>query len=76
MSQSSWKDQIKKKWGPHAHCPVCRKAMPADKTFCSQACKDNYLAREKKKKKKNRVQMIIMFSMLGVLIIFTLFMGI
>ena len=75
MSQSSWKDQIKKKWGPHNHCPICGKAMPTDRKFCSQACKDNYLSREKKGKKKNRIQMVIMFSMVGVLIIFTLFMG-
>jgi len=75
MSQSSWKEQIKKKWGPHSHCLVCRKAMPADKQFCSQTCRDNYLAKEKKGKKKNRIQMVVMFSMLGVLIIFTLFMG-
>jgi hypothetical protein len=33
MSQASWKDQIKKKWGPHSHCPICGKAMPTDKQF-------------------------------------------
>jgi len=49
--------------------------MPADKQFCNQTCRDNYLAKEKKGKKKNRIQMVVMFSMLGVLIIFTLFMG-
>jgi predicted nucleic acid-binding Zn ribbon protein len=74
MSQTSWKDQIKKKWGPHMHCPVCRKAMPIDKQFCSQPCRDNYFGQQKKGKRKNRIQMIVMFSMLGVLIIFTLFM--
>ena len=52
MSQSSWKDQIKKKWGPHSHCPVCGKAMPTDKKVCSQNCRDNMIERERKQKKK------------------------
>ncbi|MFW9936542.1 MAG: DUF2116 family Zn-ribbon domain-containing protein [Candidatus Thorarchaeota archaeon] len=69
MSQSAWKDQIKKKWGPHSHCPICGKAMPTDKTFCSQTCKDNYLAREKKQKKKGRIQMIFLFGMMGVMFV-------
>jgi predicted nucleic acid-binding Zn ribbon protein len=69
MSQSSWKDQIKKKWGPHSHCPICGKAMPSDKTFCSQSCKDNYLSREKKQKKKGRIQMIFLFGMMGVMFV-------
>jgi predicted nucleic acid-binding Zn ribbon protein len=72
MSQSSWKDQIKKKWGPHSHCPICGKAMPSDKQFCSQTCRDNYTQREKKNKKKGRIQMIIMFGMMGVLIVMML----
>lgn len=69
MSQSSWKDQIQKKWGPHNHCPVCGKAMPSDKSICSQTCKDNYLAREKKQKKKSRIQMVLLFGMMGVMFI-------
>ena len=54
MSQSTWKDQIKKKWGPHGHCPICGKAMPADKQFCSQSCRDNYHGTQKKQKKKKQ----------------------
>ncbi|GAH65694.1 unnamed protein product [marine sediment metagenome] len=54
MSQSTWKDQIKKKWGPHNHCPICGKAMPTEKQFCSQNCRDNYHGTQKKKKKKSR----------------------
>ena len=54
MSQSTWKDQIKKKWGPHSHCPICGKAMPTDKQFCSQNCGDNYHGTQKKQKKKLR----------------------
>ncbi|KKM84822.1 hypothetical protein LCGC14_1295300 [marine sediment metagenome] len=71
MSQSSWKDQIKKKWGPHSHCSICSKAMATDKKFCSQACHDNYLTKERKQKKKGRFQcifliimMVVMFSVL------------
>ena len=75
MSQASWKDQIKKKWGSHGHCPVCGKAMPTDKQFCSQTCRDNYLTHEKKKKKKGRVQMIFMFGMMAVLFVFMFLMG-
>jgi len=40
----SWKDQIQKKYDPHLHCPICGRAMPPDRKFCSQDCKDNYLA--------------------------------
>ncbi|MHA1296736.1 MAG: DUF2116 family Zn-ribbon domain-containing protein [Promethearchaeota archaeon] len=69
MSQSSWKEQIKRKWGPHLHCPICGKAMPSDKQFCSQACKDKYLLKEKKNKKRSRIQMLIMFSMMAVLFV-------
>ncbi|MFX0000875.1 MAG: DUF2116 family Zn-ribbon domain-containing protein [Candidatus Hodarchaeota archaeon] len=67
MSQSSWKDQIKKKWGPHSHCPICGKAMPPDKKFCSQACRDNYLNQERKQKKRSRLQCIFLIVMLVVM---------
>jgi len=70
MSQSTWKDQIKKKWGPHSHCPICGKAMPTDKQFCSQSCRDNYHTSQKKQKKKSRVQMIFMFGMMAVVFVF------
>jgi predicted nucleic acid-binding Zn ribbon protein len=69
MSQSSWKDQIKQKWGPHLHCPVCGKAMASDKKICSQACRDNYLVAEKKKKKSSRIQMIFMVALMAVMFV-------
>ena len=67
MSQSSWKDQVKKKWGPHSHCPICGKAMPTDKKFCSQTCRDNYMNQERKQKKKSRMQCVFMIVMLVVM---------
>jgi len=67
MSQSSWKDQIKKKWGPHSHCPICGKAMATDKKFCSQACRDNYLNQERKQKKRGRLQCVFLIVMLVVM---------
>ena len=70
MSQSSWKDQIKQKWGPHLHCPVCGRAMAPDKKICSQACRDNYLIAEKKKKKSGRIQMIFLIAMMGFMFVF------
>ena len=70
MSQSTWKDQIKKKWGPHSHCPICGKAMPTDKQFCGQNCRDNYHGTQKKQKKKSRIQMIFMFGMMAVVFVF------
>ncbi len=75
MSQSTWKDQIKKKWGPHSHCPICGKAMPTDKQFCSQSCRDNYHGTQKKQKKKSRIQMIFMFGMMAVVFVFMFFIG-
>jgi predicted nucleic acid-binding Zn ribbon protein len=70
MSQASWKDQIKKKWGPHSHCPVCGKAMPTDKKFCSQNCKDNMIERERKSKKKGRFQCVFLIVMMAAMMIF------
>ena len=67
MSQSSWKDQIKKKWGPHSHCSICGKAMATDKKFCSQTCRDNYLSQERKQKKKGRFQCVFLIVMLVVM---------
>jgi len=71
MSQSSWKDQIKKKWGPHLHCPICGKAMPPDRKFCSQGCKDNYIEQDRKQKKKSRIQCIFLIVMLAVMLLVT-----
>jgi len=67
MSQSSWKDQIKNKWGPHSHCSICGKAMATDKKFCSQTCRDNYLNQERKQKKKGRLQCVFLIVMLVVM---------
>ena len=65
MSQkSSWKEQIKKKWGPHLHCQICGKAVPPDRRFCAQGCRDKYLKMEGKQKKKGRVQMICLVGMM------------
>ena len=69
MSQSSWKDQIKKKWGPHLHCSICGKAMPTDRKFCSQGCKDNYIEQDRKQKKKSRIQCIFLIVMLAAMML-------
>ena len=69
MSNSSWKDQIEKKWGPHKHCPVCGKAMAPEIKLCSQSCSDNYLTHEKKKKKKGRTQLVCLFVMIAVMMV-------
>lgn len=75
MSQSSWKDQIKKKWGPHTHCNICGKAIPPDKKFCSQACRDKYLGYEQKEKKKGTMNLVILLvMMLGVMLMFLVFL--
>jgi predicted nucleic acid-binding Zn ribbon protein len=70
MSPSSWKDQIQKKWGPHKHCPICGKAMPPDRKFCSQECRDNYLQDQKKQKKKGRYQIVFLVAMMAVMFVF------
>jgi predicted nucleic acid-binding Zn ribbon protein len=75
MSQSSWKDQIKKKWGPHSHCPICGKAMPNDKKVCSQPCRDNYLTTERKQKKKGRLQCVFLIVMLVVMMLIMIVPG-
>ncbi|TXT66512.1 MAG: hypothetical protein BAJALOKI1v1_280010 [Promethearchaeota archaeon] len=73
MTPSSWKDQIEKKWGPHKHCPICGKAMPPDRKFCSQDCRDNYLQDQKKQKKKGRYQIVFLVAMMAVMFIFMFF---
>ena len=72
MSQSSWKDQIKKKCGPHSHCPICGKAMSTDKKFCSQNCRDNMVERERKQKKKGRFQCVFLIVMMVAMMLFML----
>lgn len=69
MSKSSWKDQIKKQWGPHLHCHICGKAIPPDKKFCSQACRDKYLQHEQKQKKRGRYQLIFLIGMMAVMFV-------
>ncbi len=76
MSQpSTWKEQIKKKWGPHLHCSICGKAIPPDKKFCSQACRDKYIGLESKQKKRGRFQMIFLFALMGVMLLFMFLMS-
>ena len=70
MSQSSWKDQIKKKWGPHSHCPICGKAMSTDKKVCSQNCRDNMVESERKQKKKGRFQCVFLIVMMVAMMLF------
>ncbi len=67
MSQSSWKEQIKQKWGPHLHCFICGKAIPPDKKFCGQACRDKYLGNEMKQKKRGKMQMVFLLVMMGMM---------
>ena len=70
---SSWKEQIKKKWGPHGHCNICGKAVPPDKKFCSQGCKDEYLKYEQKQKKQGRFQLVFLLIMMAVMMILMFF---
>lgn len=39
----------------HKHCPICEKAIPADRKFCSDRCESIY---EEKRKKAKRTQLI------------------
>lgn len=70
MSPSSWKDQIQRKYDPHLHCPICGKAMPPDRKFCSQECRDNYLKDQKKQKRKGRYQIVFLVAMMAVMFVF------
>ena len=74
MSQkASWKEQIKQKWGPHVHCYICGKAIPPDKKFCGQVCRDKYLGTEMKQKKKGKIQMIFLLGIMLLMIFFMFF---
>jgi predicted nucleic acid-binding Zn ribbon protein len=39
----------------HKHCPICEKAIPADRKFCSDRCEEIY---EGKRKKAKRTQLL------------------
>ena len=49
----------------HTHCRSCAKAIPSDKTFCSEECKQRYLEAVKKQRKTS----YIMFGILIALVV-------
>ncbi len=71
----SWKEALKaRKYDEHKHCTICSRAIPMDRDFCSQECKDKYSKADKSKSRKNTIQMVVlgvvMVVMIGVLFIF------
>ncbi|MHA1585302.1 MAG: DUF2116 family Zn-ribbon domain-containing protein [Promethearchaeota archaeon] len=66
----SWKENLKMRpWGEHKHCLVCQRAIPMDRDFCSQECKDQYNKKDKKKGKKNKIQIIVFGALIVVMLI-------
>jgi predicted nucleic acid-binding Zn ribbon protein len=67
---TTWKDQLKqRKWGEHKHCVVCGKAIPMDRDFCSQTCRDGYQKTEKDKSKKGTWQIVMIFVVMIVMMV-------
>ena len=55
----------------HTHCQACGKAIPIDKTVCSDECTQKYQAFMKKRK----MMIYIMYAMIAVVIGIILFSG-
>jgi len=51
----------------HRHCLNCGISIPPEETFCSERCKDEYI---KKRKRMLRIQLISLFLIFLVLVIF------
>jgi predicted nucleic acid-binding Zn ribbon protein len=71
----SWKKKLQNKWGEHSHCVVCGRAIPFDKTTCSQACQDKYKGAEKKKSRSNYTQIIFIVVIMVVVLLIPTLMG-
>jgi len=54
----------------HSHCQICGKAVPYEKTVCSDECQEQYESIVKKR----RFYMYIMYGALAVLIIMFILM--
>lgn len=67
---TTWKEQLKqRKWGEHKHCAICGRAVPLDRDFCSQGCRDSYQKTEKDKNKKGTWQIVLVFGVMIVMMI-------
>jgi predicted nucleic acid-binding Zn ribbon protein len=53
----------------HTHCRACAKAIPPDKTFCSEECKQRYMAAMKKQRRSSYILLGIMGVIFVVLIV-------
>jgi predicted nucleic acid-binding Zn ribbon protein len=72
VKNKSWKDSLKsRKYDEHKHCIVCGRAVPMDRDFCTQECKEKYSSADKKKGRKNWVQIAV----LGVVMVVVIFLG-
>jgi predicted nucleic acid-binding Zn ribbon protein len=66
---SGWKEKIQKKYGPHHHCVICGRAVPEEKKYCSQECRDSAITYEKKQKKRSKIQMYFLIGIMAVMFI-------
>ncbi|MEA1993164.1 MAG: DUF2116 family Zn-ribbon domain-containing protein [Euryarchaeota archaeon] len=53
---------------PHKHCMVCGKAIPTDKSFCSEKCEEHYRKRVKKQKMYSYLLMAVPIILIVLLI--------
>ncbi len=69
VKNKSWKDSLKtRRYEEHKHCIVCGRAVPIERDFCTQDCKDSYSKADKKKGKSSKIQIAV----LVVVMIFTM----
>jgi predicted nucleic acid-binding Zn ribbon protein len=53
----------------HTHCRTCAKAIPPDKTFCSEECKQRYMVAMKKQKRSAYIMFGIFAAVIVVMIV-------
>lgn len=70
LKNKTWKESLKsRKYDDHKHCMVCGRAVPSDRDFCTQDCKEKYSKADKKKGKSSTIQIVV----LVVVMIITMF---
>ncbi|UYP46351.1 hypothetical protein NEF87_002636 [Candidatus Lokiarchaeum ossiferum] len=69
LKNKTWKESLKsRKYDEHKHCMVCGRAVPMDRDFCTQDCKEKYSSADKKKGRSSTIQIVV----LVVVMIFTM----
>ena len=48
---------------PHTHCRICGKAIPVNKEYCSNECREKEIKIQKRNRRMNLLFMIILMAL-------------